>query len=395
MKLLFLTSRLPYPPDRGDRLRAYHFLRQLAQEHEVSLVSFIAGEQERPFLASLSPLCQQIRVVQMSSLRSALTVGLNLWRGQPLQALYYRSAAMQQTVDEVLAALKPDLVYVHLFRMAQYVQHWSGYRVVDLTDVISQEISHSLAYRNPFWRLVYRLEGPRIARYEQWVAQTFEESWLITRHDQQVLARLCPGANIQVVPNGVDMERFRPLGQTAVPHRLIFVGHMGVFHNIDAAVHLATEVLPLVQQTLPDATLHLVGASPSEKVVVLGQLPGVTVTGFVDDLNGCLNESAVFVAPLRFAAGVQNKVLEAMAAGRAVVTSPIVNAGLGAQHGRELWVAEGAEKTAEAVTHLLTNPGQQTALGTAARAFVQQQFSWQFVSRRVAQIFSNNRSKLA
>ncbi len=387
-KILFLTSRLPYPPDRGDRLRAFHFLRQLAQEHEITLVSFLASEEERPFLENLRPFCQEIHTVLHPPLRSLLATGLNLWRNQPLQALYYRSANMQQRVTAVLAQEQFDLVYVHLFRMAQYVTGWAGYRVVDLTDVISQEVTKSLAYRRTFWRWVYRLEGPRIARYEQWVAQQFEETWLIAAADRQVLAHGCPQANIQVVPNGVEVTRFRPLGITAVPHQLLFVGHMGVFHNIDAAVYLAQEILPLVRQQIPDATLVLAGASPAKSVQLLARLPGVTVTGFVPDLNQLLNESAVFVAPLRFAAGVQNKVLEAMAAGRPVITSSLVNNGIGASAGRELWLADGARETADAILHLLRHPTTRETLATAGHSFVSQQFRWEAVLHRVRQIES-------
>lgn len=386
MKILFLTARLPYPPDRGDRLRAFHFLQQLAKEHEITLVSFLASEEERPFLENLRPFCQEIHTVLQPPLRSLLATGLNLWRNQPLQALYYRSANMQQMVTAVLTQKHFDLAYVHLFRMAQYVTHWAGYRVVDLTDVISQEVAKSLAYRHTFWRWVYRLEGPRIARYEQWVAQQFEETWLIARADRQVLAHSCPQANIQVVPNGVEMTRFHPLGITAVPHQLLFVGHMGVFHNIDAATHLAQEVLPLVRQQIPDVTLVLAGASPAPAVQLLSQLPGVTVTGFVPDLNQLLNESAVFVAPLRFAAGVQNKVLEAMAAGRPVITSSLVNGGIGATAGQELWLADGARETADAILHLLRQPATRETLAAAGYTFVHQHFRWEAVLHRVRQI---------
>lgn len=386
MKVLFLTSRLPYPPDRGDRLRAFHFLRHFAQEHEVTLVSFIASEAERPFLDSLRPYCHALHTVQLSPFRSALTVGLNLWRGDPLQALYYRSTEMQTLVNGLLAQEAFDVAYVHLFRMAQYVQNWPGQRIVDLTDVISREISRSLAYRGLMWRIIYTIEQPRIVRYEQWVARTFEESWLISDGDRDVLAAACPEGKIVVIPNGVDTEGLRPLGQPPKPHQLMFVGHMGVFHNVDAASYLAYEILPLVRQQIPTATLDIVGSSPSERVQALAQLPGVVVRGFVPDLNACLNETAVFVAPLRFAAGVQNKVLEAMAAGRPVVTSSIVNEGLGAQAGQELLVADGAKATAQAVIQLLQDVSLQARLGQAGRAFVQSRFSWSTASHRLSEI---------
>ena len=236
MKILCLTPRLPYPPDRGDRLRAFNILQRLGREHELHLLSFIASNEEQQDAAALEPFCQSVQVVPLSPRRSAATVALNAWRRLPLQALYYRSAAMQQVVDVTLRGQRFDAAYIHLFRMAPYLSERADlYRIVDLTDVISSELARSMTYRGAASRLVYRVERPRIQRYEREVAQRFEEVWLVSEHDQQLLAQQCPDANIRVVPNGVDFATFRPTGQSAEPDSLLFTGHMRVFHNIDAA----------------------------------------------------------------------------------------------------------------------------------------------------------------
>jgi sugar transferase (PEP-CTERM/EpsH1 system associated) len=387
MRILCLASRLPYPPDRGDRLRALNFIKQLSHEHELSLVSFVADASEYEHQQALLTYCREVRVLLMHRYRSAMSVLLNLWRRDPLQTLYYRSGAMRRLVGEVLAENQFDVVYVHLFRMAPYVAGYPNlYRVVDLTDVISQEVVRSLPYRGLAWRLLYSLERPRIERYERYVAETFEETWLISDADRRVLAADCPAANIRVVANGVDLERFYPTGHPAEPNSLIFVGHLGVFHNVDAAVHLVRDVLPRVRRQIPGCTLTLAGAEPSAQVVRLGEVPGVRVTGFVPDLNEHLNRAAVFVAPLRFAAGVQNKVLEAMAAGRPVVTTSVVNAGLGAQPGEEVMVSDDVTATAAQVIALLRNAELQTRIGEAGRRFVRRKYDWGQVVRRMNEI---------
>jgi sugar transferase (PEP-CTERM/EpsH1 system associated) len=387
MRILCLASRLPYPPDRGDRLRAFNFIKQLSHEHELSLVSFVADASEYEHQQALLTYCREVRVLLMHRYRSAMSVLLNLWRRDPLQTLYYRSGAMRRLVGEVLAENQFDVVYVHLFRMAPYVAGYPNlYRVVDLTDVISQEVVRSLPYRGLAWRLLYSLERPRIERYERYVAETFEETWLISDADRRVLAADCPAANIRVVANGVDLERFYPTGHPAEPNSLIFVGHLGVFHNVDAAVHLVRDVLPRVRRQIPGCTLTLAGAEPSAQVVRLGEVPGVRVTGFVPDLNEHLNRAAVFVAPLRFAAGVQNKVLEAMAAGRPVVTTSVVNAGLGAQPGEEVMVSDDVTATAAQVIALLRNAELQTRIGEAGRRFVRRKYDWGQVVRRMNEI---------
>lgn len=387
MNILCLTSRLPYPPNRGDRLRAFHFIEHFSREHDLTLVSFIAQDTERRYVEPLHAYCQGVHVLRMSPRRSQLAALANIWRRAPLQALYYRSREMRNLVNEVMTAKKFDVAYVHLFRMVPYVISRSDlYRIVDLTDVISKEVNRSLPYRGLLWRLIYRLENPRIERYERWAAKTLEEAWLISEAGRRILAADCPAANIRVVPNGVDTEEFYPTDQSCEPNSLVFVGNLRVFHNIDAAVYLAREILPRVQQQIPNCVLKIVGASPSPEVQRLAGAPAVTVTGFVTDLNGVLNRSAVFVAPLRFAAGVQNKVLEAMAAGRPVVTTSVVNAGLNAQPGHQLLIADNAETMARRIVALLRDERLRAKIGHAGLAFVQQKYSWNHAVERMRRI---------
>jgi sugar transferase (PEP-CTERM/EpsH1 system associated) len=384
MRILFLTSRLPYPPNRGDRSRVFNFIKHLSQAHQLSLVSFVIQESEREHLASLRSYCQDVHTVTMSQPRSALSVLFNLWRHDPLQTLYYRSEAMRRLLDRMLTENQFDVIYVHLFRMAPYVAHRPDlYRIVDLTDVISQELGRSMPYRGLASRLLYKLEAPRIRRYECHVARIFEETWLISETDRQALITACPTDNVQVVPIGVDEERFYPTGQPCLPASLIFVGHLSVFHNVDAVIYLVRDILPLVRQQIANCTLTIVGAEPNARVRALDAEPGVSVTGFVPDLNDYLNRAAVFVAPLRFAAGVQTKVLEAMAAGRPVVTTSVVNAGLGAQPSRELLIADDPQTTANQIAALLNDQALRTQIGQAGLHFVRQEYTWGHVVERV------------
>jgi sugar transferase (PEP-CTERM/EpsH1 system associated) len=384
MRILCLTARLPHPPNRGDRLRAYNFIKSLARQHELHLVSFISHDDERANIKPLNKFCQDVRVVHVSRARSILSVGTNIWRSIPLQAIYYRSEAMQHLVDQKLSEVDFDAAYIHLFRMAPYLAHSTRlYRIVDLTDVISREIERSLSYRSIVSRLIYTIEKPRIQRYERFVANTFEEVWLISEADRQALATICPSANIQVVTNGIDTDRFYPTGIPILPNSLIFTGHMGVAHNVDAATQLAQHVLPLIQKEIPDCTLQIIGAEPLPIIQKLALNPTITVTGYVPDLNDYLNRAALFVAPLRFAAGVQNKVLEAMATARPVITTSIVNEGLGAIPGKEIIIADTSQELAEQVVILLRDQALASNIGQNGMNYVRQKYSWNMVLERV------------
>lgn len=386
MRILCLTARLPYPPDRGDRLRAFHIMRTLAREHELTLLSFIEGPRERAHAAELASLCGEVRVVERSRTASIVSALLSCWRPQPLQVLYYQSREMRSLVARTLAAGSFDLAYVHLFRMAPYLTDRPSYRIVDLTDLVSSEIGRSMAYRGLPSRALYALEGPRIARFERAAAEAAGEVWVISDLEREALAGGCPNAEVRVIPNGVDCERFRPLDGIEDPALLVLTGHMGVFHNVDAAIHLADDVLPLVRRDHPRCRLRLVGADPCRAVRRLGRRPGIEVSGWVDDLNLELNRAAAVVAPLRFQAGVQNKVLEAMAAGRPVVTSPAVAAALGAAAGRELLVAADAGDVAGSTSALLADVELRRRIGSAARSFVCRRFSWRAAAERVREL---------
>lgn len=378
MRILFLTARLPYPPTRGDRLRAYHFLRVLSREHQITLLSFIAAESESANVAHLRPFCTDIHLVHRTPWQSQISAGLNFWRPLPLQSLYYRSGVMREAVNRLLDRQRFDAIYVHLFRMAQYVSNrFAPFRILDLTDAISQEVVRSLPYLTPLWRLVYRLELPRIARYEQEITRRFDQTWLISEADRQALLPASASDTVRVVHNGVDIERYRPGARGPVSPVLAFVGHMSVFHNVDAAEFLVHEIMPLVRKEVPAVQVRIIGDDPSPRVRQLDEVPGVTVAGHVVDLNAALNQAAVFVAPLRFAAGIQNKVLEAMAAGLPVVTTSYVNYGTEAENGRHLIVADDAHTTATAVIELLKDPSKRERIGREGRDFVIHRYRWE------------------
>ncbi len=387
MRLLCLTSRLPYPPNRGDRLRVFHFLKQLSAEHQITLVSFVENDDQLAHVEALEPYVSAVYTVHLSRWQSRWNVATHFWQDEPLQTLYYRSSKMQGLVNNLLNSESFDAVYCHLLRMAPYIEHRRDvYRIIDLTDLISREIAVSRPYRSPLARRLYDMELPRVQQYERALARSQDEIWLVSETERVTLAADVGHANLHVVANGIDIDMADDPMPEPTNNSLTFVGHTDVFHNIDAARWLATEILPLVQRAVADAALRLVGAGSGEQVDDLANLPGVVVDGFVPDLEAVLQNSAVFVAPLRFAAGVQNKVLEAMAAGRPVVTTSHVNAGLRAAVGKEVLLGDDAPTLARQIVRLLRDPDLRRTMGDLGRAFVTTHYSWQQVVVRMRQV---------
>lgn len=389
MKLIFLTSRLPYPPDRGDRVRTYNFLRQFSREHDVTLLSFIANENERLLANELAPYCEEMHLVRLPQWKSAATAALNIWRDAPLQTLFYRSRQMGMVIEQLLAARPFDAAYVHLFRMAPYLANYPDlYRILDFTDLISYELRTSLPYQPAPWRALYRFEEPRIARYEQTIGSQFDEVWFISERDRELYGQSEQLVRQQVIPNSIDETLLLVDPKGIDSSKLLFVGHLQVNHNVDAARYLAREIMPLILSEIPACELQIVGAGDRNSVADLEECPGVRVLGFVPDLRTVFAKSAISVAPLRFSAGIQVKVVEAMAAGLPVVTTSAVCAGIGAEPGRDLLVADDAPAFAAQVVRLLRDRPQRQEVGGAGRDFVQIHFTAQTAVDRLRSIES-------
>jgi len=381
MRVLFLTSRMPYPPVGGDRFRVYHMMRAAAEAgHAVHLLTFDTHRRSEDDLAPLRRVVRTAETVPLPSALSWLRAAQAIPGRFPLQAAYYRSTRMRERVDATLRRVRPHIVVTHLFRMAPYaLPHLSGRGrarwVLDLTDVISAGIERSMPFRRGADRWLYEMEGPRIRDYEAAVAPRFHECWVISQAEARHLARIAPEAAVRVVPNGMDRERLRaPV--TRAPARLLFLGYHDVFHNRDAVRFLVHEIFPRVRAAVPDAVLAIAGKGSEQVRPWAERVPGVRVLGFVNDPEDELARSTVFVAPHRFAAGVQNKVVQALASGTPVVTTPAVRAGLEPVPDGILRVGEDADALAAHAIALLEDAATAGSLGALGRAWARARFTW-------------------
>jgi glycosyltransferase involved in cell wall biosynthesis len=380
MRLLFLTSRLPCAPVGGDRFRVFHFMRAAAEAgHAVHLLSFDTHERDEEELQLVAEFVRGVESVPLPRPLSWIRAAGALTGRTPLQAAYYRSARMRERLEATLRRVRPHVVVTHLFRMAPYaLPHLDRGRarwVLDLTDVISAGIERSMPYRRGADRWIYGIEGPRIRDYEAAIAPRFHESWVISQAEARHLAAIAPGARVRVVPNGMDPERLR----VPVPRekaRLLFLGFHDVFHNRDAVRFLVHEVFPRVRAGVPEATLAIAGKGSEALRGWAERVPGVRVLGFVDDPEDELARATVFVAPHRFAAGVQNKVVQALASGTPVVTTSAVRSGLEPVPDGVLRVADDADALAAHVIAILEDADSAAALGALGRGWARARFTW-------------------
>lgn len=388
MRLLFLAHRIPYPPNKGDKIRSFHMLDYLARRHEVHLACLVDDPADMSYLPEMATRVRSLMSEQIRpGVRKALALRA-LVAGRPITVEYFHSRALQAKVDALLDKGSVDAVVCFSSPMAEYVfrsRHAKrslagAVRLMDLIDVDSRKWEQYAAQGSALLAPIYRFEAHHLAAYERRIAASFDRVLVVSEQEKSMFPGDGLADNIVTVSNGVDLEFFRPdacaveaLGRPTV----VFTGMMDYWPNVDGVTWFADAVLPRLQAAIPDVEFLIVGARPTRDVERLGERSGVKVTGFVQDVREYLARAHVCVAPLRVARGIQNKVLEAMAMGKAVVSTPDAFEGIHAVSGEEIVVADGAEAFAENVMALLRDPERARQIGRRARARVVSDYAWE------------------
>lgn len=402
MRVLYLAHRIPYPPNKGDKIRAYHEIRGLAARgHEVHVAAFVDDPADLQHRGALEAVCASVTLVPLQPRLAALRSLAALATAQPLSLRYFASTAMRQQVQGLIAKVDPAAVVVYCSAMTQYVPPALASRtVVDLVDADSEKWREYAAVAAAPAAVVYGIEARRLRAHERQVVRLFGRS-LVTTPREAALIDPASVERLQALPNGVDLDAFNSMRSTEVRRqmpaaergylagdrpRVVFTGAMDYFANIDAVSAFARDVWPAVHARLPRATFLIVGARPAAQVRRLGREPGIVVTGTVADMRPYLAAASLAVVPLRIARGIQNKVLEAMAMEVPVVVSAAVAASVGAAPGRDFVVAASAPEFAGAVTALLTDQQARVALAHNGRRFVERHHQWESMLDRFVRL---------
>ena len=381
--LLYLVHRLPYPPNKGDKVRSYHLLKHLAARHRVFLGTFIDDPQDEVHVDTVSRYCAGLHIARLSPRIARLLSLRGLLGREALTLPYYRNAGLQAWVERTLHQQPIDAAVIFSSVMASYVRGRPDLRkLVDFVDVDSAKWTQYAA--NHRWPMswLYRREGERLLAFERAVAMEAERSFFVTDNETDLFRRLAPECDgrLEAMCNGVDADYFSPAhalpspyGENELP--LVFTGAMDYWPNIDAVSWFAAEMLPQLLLNWPRLRFYIVGRSPTPAVQALASAQ-IVVTGTVPDVRPYLQHAAVVVAPLRLARGIQNKVLEAMAMGLPVVASQECAAAVDAVAGRDFLTAGSVPEYVSQVEALLRAPERAAAMGIAARQQVVARYGW-------------------
>ena len=400
--ILYLAHRIPYPPNKGDKIRAFHEVKYLSQSYDVDLLSLADDPDDLQYQKELQKWCRRMVVFPLNKKAATLKGALGLAAGKSISEAYFYKRALQGLFDQWITLNQYRMIICFSSPMAAYVFNSRALLgltrcpelIMDFCDLDSDKwLQYSKNARFPM-NFVYAAEGKRLLAYEKKINCHFDRSVFVSNREKELFQAYYPAAvKLQVIPNGVDYDYFSPADTTsesfdpnvislpdASRHHhpvLMFSGAMDYHANVDGVQWFCREVLPAIKKVHPEVLFYIVGSHPTKEVKALAQRKEVVVTGFVEDIRDFYRAADICVIPLRMARGVQNKVLEAMAVGKAVVTTEIAIQGIRAVPGKELISVDDSEQFAQAVIELLENKVKMLSLGQNARKYVTENHCWE------------------
>ena len=370
-----LLSRVPYPLEKGDKLRAYHHLKALNKEHKVILVCVNDDKLHPEALKVLGEYCHQIHIIQLSKIKILFNLFKSIFNTTPFQVSYFYQKKAQQKINSIIETELPKHIYFQLIRTAEYVK---PYKLIDSTldymDAFSMGMQRRALDSKGIKRLIFSKEAERLKRYERDIFRFFKNKTIISTQDRDCIDHP-DNHTISIIRNGVDLEYFHPNENHRKNYDLVFTGNMNYPPNIQSAEYLAREIMPLLWKKKPDATLLISGATPAPSVKKLANSK-ITITGWVDDIRTSYWQSSIFIAPMQLGTGLQNKLLEAMAMKIPCITSKLANNALKAINGKEVIIGSTPDEYVKEILSLLEDKNKYSLIKENAFSFVNQNFSW-------------------
>ena len=381
-KILILYSRIPYPLIGGDRIRVYYTGKALSRRYKVDLVCLNEGKVREEHAKKLKEIFNEVIIFPYSRYKFRYNALAGVVSRKPLQVHYYRFKKMQKWINNNYRNY--DLVFANHIRTVEYLKNIDCPKIVDLHDAISMNYLEAVRRVKGSWRAIYWMENGRVLPYEVKTVNEFARSFIVSDIDRDYLIqRGAAQEKIITIPVAVKDEVINRSSQVKEEDQIVFFAKMDTLANRDAAIYFAKEVFPLLRKKNRSLEFIVVGARPPREVLRLEGIAGIRVTGFVQDPYDFIDSCKVFVVPLRFGAGVQNKLLEAMALRKPVVTTSLAAKAIKGKDGRHFLVADNPVEMANGILELLENKEKRGSLGEEARALIEKEYTWRTVGQKL------------
>jgi sugar transferase (PEP-CTERM/EpsH1 system associated) len=385
--LIVVLSRFPYPLEKGDKLRAYYQLLELSERFEVHLVCTTEQDVSAEDRAAISPYCAKMHVFKLQKISILWNLFLALFSKKPFQVAYFYQRPIHRAIRRIIHETQPAAIFCQLIRATEYVKHEHACpKTLDYMDAFSKGMERRIADGRGIAKWLFRTESKRLGQYERQVFDYFEHHTVISAQDRNYI--LHPSRQqIVLVPNGVDSRFFGQAG-TNPQYDLLFTGNMSYAPNIAATQFIATELLPLLHQELPHLNCLISGATPHASLKNLGNSK-LVIGGWIEDIRDSYSNARIFIAPMLIGAGLQNKLLEAMAMGLPCITTTLANNALLAKPETEILIADDAATCAIQVKRLLASPELYAQISAAGRRFVQDNYQWASANRTLIELLES------
>jgi sugar transferase (PEP-CTERM/EpsH1 system associated) len=400
--LLIIVHRIPYPPDKGDKIRTYHMLRHLAERYRVTVACMIDDPDDVKHVTALQKMVHQVYFEVRTTKMMKLHALASLVTGRSFSQQCFYSKRLQRSIDDYLDNYAAAAILCFCSSTAEYLYRsrhdfkslQQKVLLNDLIDVDSEKWGQYADKKGAVMKWLYQREARLLLPCELRIATDFDRTFLVSEEEKQVLAAHGAVDKVEALSNGVDLDYFssakvsKELYPTAAS-KLVFSGAMDYWPNIEGAVWFAENIFPIVKESVPEAIFCIAGRNPTDEILALQKIPGIEVTGTVPDMRDHLATAAICVVPLLIARGIQNKVLEAMAMEKPVIATTGAATGTKAVDGQELIVADDEQQMAKEIITLLADAERQCEIGRNARQYVEREHSWESHLARLNEIIDN------
>jgi len=380
MKLFVLLSRVPYPLEKGDKLRAFNHIRCLSKYHEIHLFCLNDSQLHPDAENKLLEFCKTVHIAKLSKINVYSGLFKALFSGLPFQTGYFFNEKIKKQVLSVIDEIKPEHIFCQLIRVTEYVKDVPIQKTLDYQDVFSKGAERMSTKASILMKPILRIEAKRIEKYESDIFEKFNKKIIISIPDRDAINHKDKN-KIEVIPNGVDSDYFKPYSLKK-EYDILFTGNMNYSPNINSVEYLVNNILPELKKKIPNVSVLIAGTDPHKKVRKLASA-NVTVSGWVEDIRDCYAKSKIFVAPMQIGTGLQNKLLEAMAMKMPCVTSGLANNALIASEDNEILVGYSPEDYAEKIASLLKDPVKYEKIADGGHRFVMKNFNWEIQVEKI------------
>lgn len=375
MKIFVLLPRIPWPLEKGDKLRAYNQIKQLAKNNEIILCALNDDKKvdKQAAFQAMRPYCASVNFIDLPKIGILFNVFRSYILGLPIQCGYFYSSKAKKRVHQLIQHHNPDMLFGQLLRVAPYLHKVKVPKTIDYQDVFSMGMKRRAEIAGIFSKPFFEMEYNRLKRYENKIFDEFDVKTIISEPDRANIDH--PDRNkILIVPNGVDHEYYKPQ-EREKKYDIVFTGNMGYAPNVNAVEFLAYEIMPKVWEKIPNAKLYIAGAQPDLKVKKVA-CDNIIVSGWIDDMRDAYAQSRIFIAPMRIGTGLQNKLLEAMSMKIPCITTSLANGSLHAVNGKEILVDNSSSELAADIVFLLKRPDKAAELAEEGYNFVNRVYDW-------------------